>query len=71
MNCLDFIVFMDFIDNYQLVVEIIDGLVLIKENGDDILNFVVLIEDLGVVFLYQVVFFDFNFFVVDYEQNEI
>lgn len=70
MNCPDPIASTDLTDNHQPVVEITDGLVLIKENGDDTSNSAVLIEDSGVVSLHQAVLLDLNSPAADHEQNE-
>ncbi|WZY83842.1 hypothetical protein YC2023_030226 [Brassica napus] len=70
MNCPDPIASTDLTDNHQPVVEITDGLVLIKENGDDTSNSAMLIEDSGVVSLHQAVLLDLNSPAADHEQNE-
>ncbi|CAN6810720.1 unnamed protein product [Brassica oleracea] len=70
INCPDPRASTDLTDNHQPVVEITDGLVLIKENGDDTSNSAMLIEDSGVVSLHQTVLLDLNSPAADHEQNE-
>ncbi|KAL0855309.1 hypothetical protein Bca101_060462 [Brassica carinata] len=70
MNCPDSVASTNLTDNHQPVVEITDGLVLIKENGDDTSNSAMMIEESGVVSLHQAVLLDLNSPAADHEQNE-
>ncbi|KAF8100310.1 hypothetical protein N665_0227s0042 [Sinapis alba] len=72
MNGSDPIASTNLTDNHQPVVEITDGtdgLVLIKENGDDASNSAMLIEDAGVISLHQAAFLDLNSPAADHEMN--
>ncbi|CAH8358238.1 unnamed protein product [Eruca vesicaria subsp. sativa] len=70
VDCPDPIASTNLTDNHQPVVEITDGLVLIKENGDDASNSAMMIEDSAVISLHQAVLLDLNSPAADHEQNE-
>lgn len=69
MNCPDPIASTNLTDSHQPDLEITDGLVLIKENGDDASNSAMLIEDSRVISLHQAVLLDLNSPAADHEQN--